>query len=205
MSDAVDKGEIQPSRIEHHSGSSAATEEWLRINLANIPAEIRPTLDDLPVFAAFFSTYLTSSFEIADGQTSRGEGLGLCRCEVCMTIINAPHLRSKKLYARDKRRAERLMKQSLSSFAIRNGMRISDKLITRLLASEESRRWAAFITYGDWLIKRLSGDSDGPAILALWRLIAWDPRGGVRRGFRLELDGFRNAERNLQEAIKSAT
>ena len=84
-------------------------------------------------------------------------------------------------------------------------MRISDKLITRLLASEESRRWAAFITYGDWLIKRLSGDSDGPAILALWRIIAWDPRGGVRRGFRLELDGFRNAERNLQEAIKSAT
>ena len=54
MSDAVDRGEIQPSRIEHHSGSSDATEEWLRINLVNIPAEIRPTLDDLPVFAAFF-------------------------------------------------------------------------------------------------------------------------------------------------------
>jgi hypothetical protein len=52
---------------------------------------------------------------------------------------------------------------------------------------------------------RLSGQSDGPAILALWRLIGWDPRGGVRQGFTLKLDDFKIAEQNLLAAMRIAT
>jgi hypothetical protein len=44
--------------------------------------------------------------------------------------------------------------------------------------------------------------SDGPAILALWRLIAWDPRGGMRPNFELKLDDFRAAEGQLLDAMQ---
>ena len=75
----------------------------------------------------------------------------------------------------------------------------------KMVNQQQTRRSAAYIAYGHWLIRRLSGESDGPAILALWRLIAWDPRGGVRRGFVLRLSDFQVAENELVATIRSAT
>ena len=42
-----------------------------------------------------------------------------CRCELCMRIVNAPHLQTKKLYARDKRRADFLMFERVGELARR--------------------------------------------------------------------------------------
>jgi len=121
-----------------------------------------------------------------------------------MRIVNAPHLQTKRLYARDKRRADFLMCECVAELAKENDFDIADLLAERIVADENTRRFAAYITYGHWLIQRLSGESDGPAILALWRLIAWDPRGGVRRGFTLQLGDFEDAEKALLTAIRNA-
>ena len=121
-----------------------------------------------------------------------------------MRIVNAPHLRTKKLYARDKRRSETLMRDCVAKLADEKSIHVSDDLVTRIVTEQPTRRSAAYITYGHWLIRRLYGESDGPAILALWRLIAWDPRGGMRRGFMLELDDFKAAETSLLAAIQHA-
>lgn len=62
----------------------------------------------------------------------------------------------------------------------------------------------AYIAYGYSLIGRLKGETEGPAVLALWRIIAWDPRGGMRRGFKLKLSDFKLAKRTILEAIREA-
>jgi len=205
ISGAIDKGLIQPSRAAHHSGGPDAAIEWMRANYYNIPDEFRPQEHDVVEFAAFFSTYLTSSFDVVEKPGTRGEGPTptVCRCELCMRIVNAPHLRAKKLYAGDKRRAELLMRECLTALAAENNLAMDDDMAKRIVTEKITRRSAAYFAYGYWLIRRLSGDSDGPAILALWRLIAWDPRGGMRHGFTLQLDDFRVAENALLGAIQN--
>jgi len=207
ISDAIDEGSIQPSQAGRHSGSPDAATQWLWSNYYNIPENLRPAGNDVEEFAAFFSTYLTSSFDIIEKPGTKGEGPTptLCRCEVCMRITNAPHLRAKKLYASDKRRANFLMTESLLELATDNNLTISHDRAAEIVADRTIRRDAAFVAYGRWLIMRLSGQSDGPAILVLWRLIAWDPRGGIRSGFTLKLDDFKVAEHNLLAAIRIAT
>ena len=100
VSDTIDSGSIQPSQAAHHSGGPDAALQWLHANYYNIPEEVRPKENDLKKFAAFFSTYLTSSFDVIEKPGTKGEGPTptTCRCEVCMRIVNAPHLRTKKLF-----------------------------------------------------------------------------------------------------------
>lgn len=207
ISDAIDQGLIQPSRAAHHSGGPDAAVQWLRSNYYNIPEALRPPKNEIEEFAAFFSTYLTSSFDVI--QTPGKQGVGPaptgCRCELCMRIVNAPHLQTKKLYAKDKRRADSLMCECVAELAKENGIDLGEESTTQLVTNDKTRRYAATITYGHWLIRRLSGESDGPAVLVLWRLIAWDPRGGMRRGFTLDVADFRVAERELLLAIQTAS
>lgn len=205
--DAVDRGLILPAQASHYSGGPDASTEWLRTNYRNIPEELRPPMDEIEEFAAFFSTYLSTSFDVVEQPGRRGEGALSeygCRCEICLRIINASHLRPKKLFQRDKRRAEFLMVECLLRLAHENGMNISEPFAEQLVNDQSTRRSAAYLAYGYWLIQRLVGESDGPAILALWRLIAWDPRGGMRPGFTLKLDDFNLAEDHVLEAIKDA-
>ncbi len=162
-------------------------------------------MDEIEEFAAFFSTYLTTSFDVVEKPGRKGVGalpLFGCRCELCIRIINASHLRPKKLYERDKRRADFLMVECLLHLAHENGINISEEFATHVVKDQSTRRSAAYVAYGYWLIQRLAGESDGPAILGLWRLISWDTRGGMRRGFTLEIDDFKLAEDELLGAIK---
>ena len=96
------------------------------------------------------------------------------------------------------------MRDCVAELADEKSIPVSDDLVTRIVTEQPTRRSAAYIAYGYWLIRRLYGESDGPAILALWRLIAWDPRGGMRRGFTLELEDFKAAETSLLVTIQDA-
>lgn len=207
ISDAIDKGQIQASRAAHHSGGPDAANQWLRSNYYHIPEKLRPAQSDIDEFAAFFSTYLTSSFDVIEKPGTKGEGPTptSCRCELCMRIVNAHHLQAKKLYARDKRRADFLMCDCVVDLAIKNNLEIDERSAEQIVTVQTTRRSAAFITYGHWLIRRLSGETDGSAILALWRLIAWDPRGGMRQGFTLKLNDFKTAETQILSTIRNVT
>ena len=204
VSDAIDSDLIQPSRARSHSGGPEAALEWLRYNAHGIPTDLLPPEAELPEFAAFFSTFLTSSFDVIEEPGTRGEAAprGSCRCDLCVRIVNAPHLQSKKLYLRDKRRAIFLMAESIAELGRENGVLVEESLAQKLATNRAIQREAAYVSYGRWLIRRLSGESDGPAILALWRLIAWDPRGGMRRDFTLELNDFKHADKTILSEIE---
>lgn len=205
ISDAIGKGLIQPSRAARHSGGPDAACEWLRSNYHHIPEDLRPPIDGVVEFAAFFSTFLTSSFDVIERPGTRGEGPTptWCRCDVCMRIVSAPHLQAKKLTVRDKQRADLLMIECVAELAKENEIDVPEELVKQLVKRTNMRWHAAYVTYGHWLIRRLDGETDGPSILALWRLIAWDPRGGMRRGFKLELQDFRAAEEVLISTIRN--
>ena len=204
ISDAIDRGCIPPSRAANHSGGPEAATHWLRSSYHHIPEKLRPSLSDLDEFAAFFSTYLTSSFDVVEKPGTKGNGPapGLCRCELCMRIVNAPHLRAKKLYARDKKRADLLMSDYVFRLAGENGFDIEYDFAQKIAIEAKTRRSAAYVTYAYWLIQRLSGESEGPAVLALWRLIAWHPSGGMRKRFQFRVEDVRQAEEQILEAIQ---
>ena len=124
-----------------------------------------------------------------------------CNCDICMRIVQAPHLQPKKIYARDKRRANRLMDQYLAQLALENELEVSPNSIERLVRSSGSRRDAAMVTYCHWLIRRLDGECDGPAVLALWRLVSRSDKGGVLRGFTLTVAECQAAESRLMEEL----
>lgn len=206
ISDAIGDGLIQPSRAAHHSGDTNVAIDWLTRHYDLIPEHLRPPRRNVDAFASFFSTFLISSFDVIERPGMRGEGpvssFG-CRCEICLRIVNAPHLQVKKLYARDKRRAEFLMVESVLELASERQLEVDVQEAEGVVRNDAMRRHSAYVAYGKWLIRRLDGQSDGPAILALWRLIAWDPRGGMRRGFQLTLNDFRIAEEAIVERLVS--
>lgn len=50
---------------------------------------------------------------------------------------------------------------------------------------------------------RTRGEGTGPAVLALWRELAWDPRGSPRKGFQPSTDGILRAEERLLARIRA--
>ncbi|MEP3480758.1 MAG: hypothetical protein ABJZ55_16030 [Fuerstiella sp.] len=210
LSDALNADLIQPAFAARHSGGPEAAIQWLDSNHGEIPEHLRPRGSDLAEFGAFFSTYLLSSFEVVEqrGATRVGRARGICRCEICQRLTNAPFLRTRKVYARHKRRANMLMEDCLQVLAKKHHLNIDVSRINQLVANQQTRRDCAYLAYGYWLVQRLSGESDGTSVLALWRLIAWDPRGGMRRGgmrrgFSLKLEDFQSARERLLVVLRS--
>ena len=71
---------------------------------------------------SFFSTFLTSSFDVvARPGTPKITGPRLwLSCEICVRIVNAPHLQTKRVTNQDKRRADYLMTEWLLEFTREN-------------------------------------------------------------------------------------
>ena len=73
ISNAIDKGLIQPSRAAHHSDVPDAATEWLRSNYYDIPEDLRlQKSDSSDEFGAFFSTYLKLSFDVMEKPPTKG-------------------------------------------------------------------------------------------------------------------------------------
>ena len=201
LSDGISNGSVLPSP-KRHAGSAKAAAHFISNNVYAAPEELLPHPDDAEVFSAFFGTFLTSTFDVIEKPGTRGMGaLNGCNCDVCMRIVQAPHLQPKKLYARDKKRADHLMEQYLSEFAKQSDLTVSQSALETLIRSSDSRRDAAMVTYCHWLVRRLDGECDGPAVLALWRLVSRSDKGGVLRGFTLTVAECQAAESRLMEEL----
>jgi hypothetical protein len=119
-----------------------------------------------------------------------------------MRIGGAPHLQTKKITKADKLRADELMIECLVLLAHEHNLRIDPQVAERLAKDPRTRRSAGYYTYAHWLILRLAGESDGPSILALWRIIAWDPRGGMRPDFEFRIEDIQAAEATLLGVLR---
>jgi hypothetical protein len=171
----------------------------------SFPLGMLPERRHLREFANFFGTYVTSSFDIVEQPGQRLESRCGCYCPLCSHLVNAPHLQPKKLRRKDKERAVQLMVNRVSDLASEEGIGTTGSAVAAVVAGDDTRRAAAYSAYGYWLIRRLDGDTDGPAVLALWREIAWKRTGSPIPGFRLEQSDVIDAEKTVTEALRSVS
>jgi hypothetical protein len=203
VSQAIDKGFIPPTRAHEYAHLADAALDWMEQHYLNFPEDARPLRGDLPEFAKFFSTYVTTSFDVTVEPGDRVKGHLGCYCHWCRYVGSAPHLETKRVSKAHKAGAVRLMEHRVAALAREEGIDVSAERATAVVHEAATRRFAAYSAYGDSLIRRLRGHSDGTSVLALWREIAWKREGSPIRGFELRYEDFAEAEVALVEALRS--
>lgn len=111
-----------------------------------------------------------------------------CLCPICSWLINAPHLKAKKVRPRDKRRA-----QAMRVHALLN-------LVAEHRPTSEA---ASLLAYGRDLLQRERGIANGPAVLARWRGFAWEESGSPKHHFRLTAEAIVDAEERLLNLLQA--
>lgn len=201
LSTAISKGVIRFDRAHDYMDEAEVAKEWIHGHYMNLPPSCRPTLDHLGQFAQFFATYLTTSFDLVEKPGERLISECGCMCPMCSYFTSAPHLKVKKVSPRDKKRARKIKTTSLQQLAREQSVRLEDREVEKLIDSQESARDVSLLAYGQQLVERSRGRSEGPAVLALWREIAWEPTGSPKKNFELEVDDILNAEQALVKKI----
>jgi len=204
VAEAVRRGFIPAVRAHQYADAGDSAFAWMEEHYLNFPLGMRPDRRHLREFANFFGTYVTSSFDIVEQPGTRLDSRCGCYCRMCAHLVNAPHLRAKKPGRRNKERAGQLMIRRVGALAREDRIAATDSAVAAVVNGDQTRRSAAYSTYGHWLIRRLEGDTDGPAVLALWREFAWERAGSPIKGFRLRHEDFIIAEEVLAAALRSA-
>jgi hypothetical protein len=199
---AVDRDFVAVQTAHTYMSEAEAAAGWIGDHYENLPADCRPagrSGEPLRRFANYFSSYLTSSFDLQDSPGVMLVGGCPC-CHVGRYLVNAPRLKPKKLRSADKKRAQKLKRDYLEELALQAGVNLSDAASAALLGGEATRRDVALAAYGSQLLRRCDGHSSTPAVLALWREVAWES-GAPRRGFQLTAEGILEAEKRLAAAL----
>lgn len=203
VASAVKDGVISFKTAHEYATLPDAAEGWILGHYLNIPADARPAREELPAFAAFFSTYLTNSFDlIAKPGKYLYSPYGHCFCPMCSWMADVPNLKAKKISPADKRRAENMKARTLLRIADENQIAVSESEIEKLVKNDSTREDAALIAYGYDLLQRMKGYATGPSVLALWRSFAWSKAGSPKKKFLLTADLIIHAEKRMIECLR---
>ena len=198
MAKAVTEGFVNFETAHDYSTLPEAAEGWILGHYLNIPDNARPPREDLPAFCAFFSTYLTNSFDfLSDPGKQRYSPDAHCFCPMCSWLADAPNLKTKKVQSTDKRRAQTMRVNALLNLAAEQQLDVDENEITKMLEDRQASEDASLLAYGCDLILREKGIVNGPAVLALWRGFAWNESGSPIQGFRLKAKTIVGAESRL--------
>lgn len=206
VSDAIKRGFIPLTRAHEYASMEDASYSWFVDHYDNLPFDLRPERQHLREFSNYFSTYLTTSFDLIEKPGKRLiSGCG-CYCSLCSYLTQAPHLKAKKVLKKDKNRAVLLMEHRLQALAREAEVVLESSTISSILEGTITpvnpidvppanyRKLAAYSTYGYWLLQRMDGYSDGVSLLALWREVAYEPSGSPIQNFKLKYENFVHAE-----------
>jgi hypothetical protein len=197
---AIEKGFIQFNRAHEYMDMDVAAKEWIESHLLNLPPNCRPEYKDLDQFAKYFSTYLTTSFDLVSKPGTQITSDCGCYCSFCTYAVSAPNLKTKKVSKRDIERAKKLKAIVLKKLADEHQVLLAEDEIAKLIDSPETAHDVSLITYSEQLLERTHGRSAGPLVLALWREIAWD-KTAPRKNFELTADDILRAEQSLTKTI----
>lgn len=199
---AIAKGVIQTTRAHEYMDEAEAAEDWIAGHYLNLPPNCRPEREQLKPFSRFFATYLTTSFELIDQPVQHLESKCGCYCPICAYLTGPHHLKTKKLFRRDKERARKIKIVALQQLSREQNKYLTEEQAEKLVDSHVTAREVALLAYGQQLMARTRGNAEGPAVLALWREIARD-RTAPKKDFTLEAEDILNAERMLANTLVS--
>lgn len=200
LSTAISKGVIRFDRAHDYMDESEAAEDWISEHYLNFPPNCRPELDEVSAFARFFATYLATSFDLVEQPKEHVTSSCGCWCRFCAYLVSASHLQTKKLSRRDKERAKKLKIAALQQLSFEFNLALDQQQVEQLIESRRSAMDASLLAYGQQLLARTRGHSQGPAVLALWREVAWNQT-APRKGFELKAEDILRAEESLACAI----
>ena len=199
---AVSSGLLSFRTAHEYSSLPIAAKDWIEKHYLNIPSEARVGLNDLPVFANFFSTYLENSFDlIANPGRVKYSPDAHCFCPMCSWMVDAPHLKTKSLTTADKKRAMRMQINALIQLGIDTGSTVDERRAEEIASHPDTCEVSALHAYGHDLIQRLDAIANGPAVLALWRRFAWSSSGSPKPKFRLKSKMIQDAELRLRNLL----
>lgn len=198
---ALDRGALDFDTVHHDMGREEAAVAWLRQHHQDLPLEARPDLDDLDAFARFFLAYLETSFTLVEFPGKRWSAPGGCHCDLCVTLVDIPRLRPKKLAPGDKAHARRREVAMLAALAEAHGCAPPRDTVVHDPALRED---LALVAWAMDLFDRLAGTHGGPETLALWRTFAWKPEGSPKPGFQVSVEMIVEAEGRLVARLQEA-
>ena len=201
ISKAIDDGRLPAQFATRHAEGPESAVEWVRRYHDVFPSDVQVASDDLQALANFFWTYVVTSFDVVSEPGTRGEFGTICTCELCVRLVDASHLKTKKLRAQDKRLALDLMVARVVSLGAEHDVVIDEGIARSFLDEPALRRAAGYAAYGGSLLDRLRGETDGPAVLALWREVAWTRAGSPIKDFHLDVRDFMASEQRLLDAM----
>lgn len=200
---AIDDGRLPAQFATRHEEGPGAAVEWVRRYHGIFPTDVQVEPSSVEALGNFFWTYVVTSFDVVAEPGTRGEyGTTGCTCELCVRLVDARHLKTKKLREHDKRRALDLMTQRVVTLADEHGAPASEERVTPWLQEPALRRAMGYSSYGASLLERLRGETDGPPVLALWREIAWTRTGAPIKDFVLDVADFEASERLLLDHLR---
>jgi hypothetical protein len=203
VASAVKQGFIFFETAHKYSTLPEAAEGWLKIHYLNLPPDARPRSDELGPFSAFFSTYLTNSFDLIANPGKRlYSPQAHCFCPICSWFVDAPNLQTKKITNSAKRQAETMKLNAIANLAAENRLAIREADVKKQLTDPQSSEDACLVAYGRDLLQRVQGIANGPAVLALWRGFAWTSSGSPKHRFQLTANLILDAEESLLAAIR---
>lgn len=206
VAQAISEGFISFTTAHQYATFPEAAEPWILRHYLNIPEDARPARDELPVFCAFFSTYLTNSFDLRPNPGMQLYSPGAhCFCPFCSWLVQSPHLKAKKLTRVDKHHATTMRINAMLNLAAEHGLNAREDLIETQLTDRELFVDASLLAYGYDLLQRKKGIANGPAVLALWRGFAWNESGSPRQHFRLSSELILDAEQRIFKLLTTGT
>ena len=207
VGDAIERGFITFTSAHEYASDAEAAAAWVAEHYQNVPHHCRPPAKSGPSlerFASYFASYLNTSFELVAEPGLETRSRCGCRCWCCTYLAAAPHLRTRKITHRDKKRASRLKNAHLRQLALDHNILAPDAAIRSIVESDESSEHVALFTYAKELLARCSGRESSPASLALWRQFAWAKEGSPKPDFVLTSDLILEAEAKLLTALERA-
>jgi hypothetical protein len=121
---------------------------------------------------------------------------------MCSYLIDAPHLKTRKISPADRRRARKMKANVICVMALELIANLTDKQVDTIVSSPRHREALSMLTYAYDLLERLNGSTVGPAALVLWRGFAWTPAGSPKKKFSLSADDILESERQLIAIIQ---
>jgi hypothetical protein len=201
---AIERGFIPFDRAHEYSTAIESAEAWLDQHYLDLPTDARPAARSgagLRPYANFLISYLQASFELDSYPGLRRVSRTGCYCVFCSRLESASHLTTKKLRPKDKEAAQTLKRKYVAGLAEQHGRDLLPAEVENLLRDDGLDRDAALTAYTNELLNRSRGVKSSPAVLALWREIAWNKQGSPNHKFRLRTQDIVKAERHLLAAV----
>lgn len=199
---AMDRGFIAPETAHRYASMEESARAWLNEHYLNLPPAARPPRGEIAAFSRFFSTYLTSTFDLEDNPGQRLYSPDAhCFCPCCSWMVKVARLRPKKVSSRDRKQAESMKRKLVAQLGCALSPPATDARVTEVVGDPALREPIALCTYAADLLRRMQGEAVGAASLALWRAFAWTPQGSPKKGFVLSAEGIMAAQRLLLEML----